>query len=128
VILVVLATLTVGAFFGNRSNDDAQLVTAAVSRGDIVSVVSASGTVEAVTTVDVGSQVSGTIEALNADFNDIVRKGQVLATLDQSTFASSLEQARATLTGAEADAERLRVARDAADTTLRAPGSSRPGS
>ena len=81
-----------------------------VTRGNIVKVVSATGTLQAVTTVQVGSQVSGSVEALFADFNAIVRKGQVLATLDQSTYATAVEQAQASLVSAEAEAERLRVA------------------
>ena len=55
-----------------------------MTRGDIVNVVSATGTLQAVTTVQVGSQVSGSVEALYADFNSIVRKGQLLAKLDPS--------------------------------------------
>jgi HlyD family secretion protein len=116
--LVVLATLSVRAFFGSRSDDPAPFVTAAVTRGDIATVVSASGTVEAVTTVQVGTQVSGTIAALLVDYNSLVKSGQVLARLDQSTYASTVEQARASLAGAEADAERLRVAQQSADLAL----------
>jgi len=62
-----------------------------------------------VTTVQVGSQVSGAIESLNADFNSIVRKGQVLARLDPSLFQAAIEQARANLVRAEADHERVEV-------------------
>jgi len=117
-VLVLLATFSVRAFLNGRDDDAPQLVTSTVSRGDVVSVVSSSGTVEAVTTVAVGTQVSGNIAALNADFNDLVKKGQVLAKLDPSTFQTALEQARANLVSAEADAERLRVAKQAADVTL----------
>ena len=55
--------------------------TAEVSRGDVISTVEATGTLEAVTTVQVGSQVSGTISALHADFNSKVKQGQVIAEL-----------------------------------------------
>ena len=58
--------------------------TARVTRGDIAETVGATGTLQAVTTVQVGTQVSGTIQQLNADFNSLVRKGQVLARLDPS--------------------------------------------
>jgi HlyD family secretion protein len=118
VVLLVAATITVGAFYSRRDAAIPELTTAAVTRGPIVSVVSATGTVQPVTTVQVGSQVSGIVESLSADFNSIVHKGQVVARLDQSTFLSSLEQARANLVSAQADAERLRVARDAANTAL----------
>ena len=79
---------------------------------------SATGTVQAVTIVEVGSQVSGTIESLNADFNSLVQKGQLLAKLDQSTYRSAVEQAKASLVNAEAEVERLRVAQVAADSAL----------
>ncbi len=73
---------------------------------------------QAVTTVQVGTQVSGTILELNADFNSLVRKGQVLARLDPSLFATQIEQARANLIRAEADLERFRVSLDDARTKL----------
>jgi HlyD family secretion protein len=85
------------------------VTTAAVTRGDIVQGVAASGTLEAVTTVQVGTQVSGTVADLLADFNDIVRKGQVLARLDPSLLQAQVDQAEAGLARANADADRLRV-------------------
>jgi HlyD family secretion protein len=118
IALPVVATITLGAFYSRRGESGAALTTEAASPGSIVTAISSTGTLEAVTTVQVGSQVSGTIEALSADFNSIVRQGQVLAKLDQSTFTSALEQARASLLSAEADAERLRVAQSAADVAL----------
>lgn len=116
--LIVAATITASAYYVRRGDAPPVLTTAPVSRGAIVSVVSATGTLQPVTTVQVGAQVSGIIESLSADFNSIVRKGQVLARLDQSTFLSAVDQARANLAGAQADAERLRVASAAADTAL----------
>lgn len=73
--LFAAATITVGAVYARRSDDVPALTTETVTRGNIVNVVSATGTLQAVTMVQVGSQVSGTVEALNADFNDIVKKG-----------------------------------------------------
>ena len=73
------------------------MATAAVTRGDIADRVGATGTLQAVTTVQVGTQVSGTIQQLNADFNSLVKKGQVLARLDPSLFQTQIEQARANL-------------------------------
>ena len=84
--------------------------TAQVSRGDIVEVVPATGTLEAVTTVQVGTQVGGIIQELYADFNDIVRKGQIIARIDPTLVQTQIEQQRANVTRAEADLERLRVA------------------
>ena len=91
--------------------------TAEVSRGDVVATVEATGTLEAVTTVQVGSQVSGTISALNADFNSKVRKGQVIAQLDSSLFQTQVDQARATVARLQAEVDRARV--QAADAALK---------
>jgi HlyD family secretion protein len=91
---------------------------ATVTRGDIVDRVGATGTLQAVTTVQVGTQVSGTIQDLSADFNSLVKKGQVLARLDPSLFQTQIEQARANLLRAQADVERLRVGLDDAQTKL----------
>src|SRR4029078_504537 len=90
--------------------------TRARTRGDVVETVEATGTLQAVTTVQVGTQVSGTIQALYADFNSLVKKGQVLARLDPSPVPTQIEQARANLIRAEADLERLRVSLDDAQT------------
>ena len=91
---------------------------AAVSRGDVVDTVGATGTLQAVTTVQVGTQVSGTISELHADFNSLVRKGQVLARLDPSLFQTQIEQAKANLVRSQADLERQRVALEDANTKL----------
>ena len=116
--IVVAATISVGAFYTRHGDEAPAFTTEAVSRGDIVNVVSSTGTLQAVTTVEVGSQVSGTIESLSADFNSMVKKGQLLAKLDQSTFISAVDQAKAALVNAEAEVERLRVAQSAAESAL----------
>ena len=116
-ILVVAASLgVVGTRYYRFSHatPEAALVTANVTRGSVVEDVEATGTVEAVTTVQAGTQVSGTIESLYADFNSVVRKGQVIARLDSSPFQTQVDQAQATVTRLQADLERSRV--DAADT------------
>ncbi len=77
-------------------------ISASVDRGDIVSQVTAQGTLAAVTTVDVGSQVSGTIEKLYADFNSEVKQGQQLAQLNQDLFLADLHQQEANVSTAEA--------------------------
>ncbi len=106
------------SMFLNRGTDAATVVQDVVSRGPIVSAVSASGTLEAVETVQVGTQVSGTVTNLYADFNSIVRKGQILARLDPSLIQAEIERSRANLAGAEADMERVRVTLDDAETKL----------
>ena len=116
--LIAAATITVSAFFGRTDAAGVDIGTEMVTRGSIVTQVSATGTLEAVTTVQVGSQASGAIESLYADFNSIVRKGQVLARLDQSLFRAAIEQAQANLVRAEADHERVEVALADAETKL----------
>jgi HlyD family secretion protein len=112
---------TAGAGVSTRLNAGAsrpRVSTGIVSRGDIVEQVSATGTIEALTTVSVGTQVSGTIQALYADFNSVVRRGHVLARLDPALFQTQVEQARANVAKAEADVQRLQVALDAGRIAL----------
>ena len=102
-----------------RSAEAPAIFTAPVTRGDIVDVVDATGTLQAVTTVQVGTQVSGTIKALHADFNTRVRRRQVVAELEPSLFEAQVEQAQASLARLEADAQRAGVQRDDAHQKLR---------
>jgi HlyD family secretion protein len=81
-----------------------------ISRGEIKSIVTATGTVNAVTTVSVGTQVSGTIQKLYVDFNSPVKKGQQLAQIDPATFQAQVDQARANLFSAQATVEKAAVA------------------
>ncbi len=99
----VMAVLGVLAYFywGNQSSTP-QYMTAKVERGNLRNTVTATGTLQAVTTVQVGSQASGTLSALNADFNSVVRKGQVIAQLDPSVSKAQVDQARANLQQARA--------------------------
>lgn len=76
--------------------------TAAVERGDITRSVSASGSLQALITVDVGSQISGQISKVLVDFNDQVKKGQVLATIDPQTFESRVAQGEADIRAGQA--------------------------
>jgi len=85
------------------------LTTAEVTQGDVVATVEATGTLEAVTTVEVGTQVSGTIKTLGADFNTQVRKGQVITELDPSLFDTQVAQERATVARLKAEVDRARV-------------------
>jgi HlyD family secretion protein len=85
-----------------RGPADAQYRTAPVVHGDIASTVSATGTPNAVVTVQVGSQVSGNILALYADFNTPVKKGQVVARIDPQIYQARVDQSRATLNAEQA--------------------------
>ena len=99
-ICVLAAVL--GARLLNRGDRLAHL-TAKVQRGEIRDVVDATGVVNAVITVQVGSQVSGTIAKLNADFNSRVKKGDVVALIDPQLFEGALKQAAADLENARAN-------------------------
>ena len=119
IVAVIILTVVgggVGAWYSQRSRQEIAITTAPITRGDIVDTVGATGTLQAVTTVQVGSQVSGNIQWLGADFNSIVRKGQVIARLDPSLFDAQLQQvqanllqARANLTKARSELDRARV-------------------
>lgn len=104
-IVVAVLVLAAGGFWLWRSQragrDQPSYRTEAVQRGNVSVQVTATGTVQAVTTVLVGSQVSGTISALYADFNDRVRRGQVLAQLDPTFLRAQVEQTKAELVQAE---------------------------
>ncbi|MBD92739.1 MAG: hypothetical protein CL482_00570 [Acidobacteria bacterium] len=119
VIVLVGAGITAYGYLGfNTTEFVPDVSTVTLARGDVVDTVGATGALEAVTTVQVGSQVSGIIEELNADFNSIVRAGDVIARLEPSLFETQVEQGRANLARSEADVERLRVALDDAETQL----------
>ena len=106
--LAILAAA--GGWLLLRGGGDAPRYTTGTSdRGDVVEVVGATGTLEAVTTVQLGSQVSGTIQSLNADFNSTVKKNQVVARLDPSLFEARRGQARANLQAAHANVDRARA-------------------
>jgi len=97
---------------------EVQLLTARVTRGDVARNIDATGRLEAVTTVQVGSQLSGTIKDLYADFNSQVKRGQVIARLEPSLFETQVQQAQATVVRLGADADRARVQFEDAQTKL----------
>jgi HlyD family secretion protein len=95
-------------FWGNRTAAPVYM-TAKVERGNLRNTVTATGTLQAVTTVQVGSQASGTISALYADFNSLVKKGQVVAQLDPAVSKAQVDQARAALQQAQASLQLARA-------------------
>jgi HlyD family secretion protein len=109
--LIVLAVIGGGAaaYYMRKGGPEPTVTTMPLSRGDIAEMVQATGTLGAVKTVNVGTQVSGVVQALYADFNHIVKKGQVIARLDPSLIQTAIEQREASVTRAEADLDRLRV-------------------
>lgn len=111
IIIVIIILLATGAFifFKNRENGPKFKVDRA-TKGDIKATVTATGTMNAVVTVLVGTQVSGTIKTLYVDFNSPVKKGQILAQIDPATFQAQVEQARANLQLAKANVEKADAA------------------
>jgi HlyD family secretion protein len=110
-ILFVLAVVGGGAgtYYLRRGGGEVQINAAAISRGEIIDTVGSTGTLQAVTTVQVGSQVSGNISWLGADFNSIVKNGQVIARLDPSLFQAQMDQSKANLLKAQADVARAKA-------------------
>ena len=110
-MIVAAIVIVSGIFAASRLNRDGEVqhFTAKVERGDIHDVVEATGTINSVITVQVGSQVSGTIAKLNADFNSRVHRGDVVALIDPALFKGSLLQAAADLKNAEANREAARA-------------------
>ena len=101
-VIVVIALAAVWGVKSRSRRDAPRYRTAPVERGPIESLVSATGTVRPVEQVEVGSQVSGTVYRLFADYNDRVRKGQVLCQLEPSSFRARVAQAEAAVARAEA--------------------------
>jgi HlyD family secretion protein len=99
-LLIAIGALTA---FKLESKNTPQYLTEKVQQGDIQNVVQATGTINAVTMVQVGSQVSGTIQTLYADFNSHVKKDQVVARIDPSLFQGALLQAKADLADGQAN-------------------------
>jgi len=101
--LVLGTVIAVTVLF--RRDEPVRYVTGRVERGDVRDTVEATGTVNAVITVQVGSQVSGTVARLDADFNSQVHKGEVIAAIDPRLFEGTLAQANADLANAGANLE-----------------------
>jgi HlyD family secretion protein len=116
--ILVLAGTGYGFWrWGSRPKESAY-VTMPVQRGNVTQVVSSTGTLQAVITVLVGSQISGTIDKLFADFNTKVKAGEVVAQLNQDKFKAAVDQARANLLAAESNLAKAKVSVVDAQRTL----------
>jgi len=104
VILIAVAVILIFKPFGSKA-DTYVFETAVAEKGTISNTVDATGTLEAITTVEVGTQVSGVIRKIYVDFNSHVRQGQLLAQLDKTPLIAQLEQSKATVDEAEAELE-----------------------
>jgi len=112
-ILVLLALLIgVGGVAWLRSEKSPKYRTAPVERGEITATISASGTLNAVITVQVGSQISGKIKHLYADFNSRVEKGQLIARIDPDTLEAKVNQAKADVDNAKVAVKDAKIKRD----------------
>ena len=121
ILTLVLASVavSVGAYYETRrATAPVRFETALVTRGDLVATVVATGTLQAVTTVEVGTQANGTIKELHADFNSVVHKGEVLARLDPSSILAQIDQGKAAVEKAKSEAERLQVVLEDANSQL----------
>jgi len=105
--IVIVVVLGIAAFIVFSSKEtELKFKTEKITKGDIEATVTATGTVNAVTTVLVGTQVSGTIKQIYVDFNSPVKQGQLIAQIDPSTFEAQVQQARANLLSAKANVEK----------------------
>jgi HlyD family secretion protein len=113
-IVLLLIVLGAGGYFGWQyysagSADSVKFVTAKVERGDINQLAQANGTINPVSVINVGTQISGVVKKINADFNQTVEQGQILAELDTRVLEAALAQSRAQLRKARAAAALAKV-------------------
>jgi HlyD family secretion protein len=112
---IILGIVLVGAAVGgvwfvkNRKSDAPVFTTTKVARGDVTQAVTATGTLNPVLNVQVGSQISGIIQKLYADFNSVVKSNQVIAQLDAATYRANLNSAEGELANAQATLELAQI-------------------
>jgi HlyD family secretion protein len=116
--LIVVVIIAGAIFYFKSRKPEITYKSVKVERGTIVSTVTATGNLSAVTTVQVGTQVSGTIQKLYVDYNSRVRKGQPIAEIDPSLFNASVEQARGNALSAEGNLQKARASLADAERTL----------
>ncbi|MFH1029422.1 MAG: efflux RND transporter periplasmic adaptor subunit [Pseudomonadota bacterium] len=118
ILAVILAIAGIAGYGFYKRTPEVSYKTARIERGMVVSTVAATGNLSAVTTVQVGTQVSGTIQKLYVDFNSKVKKGQAIAEIDPSLFNASVEQAQGNVLNSEANLQKSRVTLADAERTL----------
>jgi HlyD family secretion protein len=115
---LLIAALALGGFTYYTRSKKADFLKAKVQRGDIESAISATGSLAAVISVPVGSQVSGNVSAVFADFNSVVKKGQLVAQIDPAPFQTKVDQAKANLDSAKAQITNAEVGLKKADLDI----------
>mgnify|MGYP001031490986 CR=1 FL=1 len=105
VVVTVTATIGFRLFGGSKARHRVTYETATVTKGEISESITATGTIEPVTEVEVGTQVSGIIDKIYADYNSVVTKGQLIAEMDRVTLQSEVASQRAAYNGAKAEYE-----------------------
>lgn len=119
ITLAVLAAAGYGGYTYYKQPAKLTFLKAQITRGPVESVISATGTLAATRLVPVGSRVSGNVVRMYADYNTVVKKGQVLAEIDPSTFQNTLEQRQAALRSAQTQSLTAEVAERRADVDVR---------
>jgi HlyD family secretion protein len=112
IILILVVLAAAGGtwyYFYGRGEKQPEFATVKVGRGNVVQTITATGTLQTTSQVTISSQVSGNVMAINADFNDVVKKGQWLLKIDPATYNQRLTQAKADLASAKANAEKARA-------------------
>jgi HlyD family secretion protein len=120
IVLIIVAAIAAGGwtYYVRHNGVELTVTTSPVTRGEIIDAVASTGTLQAVVSVTVGSQVSGNISWLGADFNSIVKKGQVIAKLDPTLFQAQVSQSTANLANAKAQILKDQASLAYAKTTL----------
>jgi HlyD family secretion protein len=118
IAVVTLLIIAAGTYYFKSRKPAVSYKTAKLEKGTIVSTVSATGNLSAVTTIQVGTQVSGTIQKLYVDYNSRVKKGQPIAEIDPSLFNASVEQSQGNALVAEANLHKAKVTLADAERTL----------
>lgn len=101
--VIIIIAAGIWAFGGSKAHNQVDFTTEPVKKGSVSNSITATGTIEPVTEVEVGTQVSGIIDKIYIDYNSIVKKGEVIAEMDKVTLMSDLQSAQATYDGAKAE-------------------------
>lgn len=116
--IIIIAFVGYKIFMPKEDKNAYTYVSEPLKKGDLVMTVSATGNLEPIEQVEVGSEVSGTIEKVLVDYNDVVKKGEVLAELDKTKYQSALKKAEASLSASESSLENMNAQLYQADSVI----------